>query len=105
VVPAAGVAERLLPRDDWRLFRDWGWHGAEPDTDPDCARQIADLSRPGALAAGLNWYRANLSRNPNARVKWISGSDGTGVGVVPEFVRDGMDEFDGFLLREGDLGE
>lgn len=55
-----GVAERLLPRDDWRLFRDWGWHGAEPDTDPDCARQIADLSRPGALTAGLNWYRANL---------------------------------------------
>ena len=55
-----GVAERILPRDDWRLFRDWGWHGAEPDTDPDCARQIADLSRPGALTAGLNWYRANL---------------------------------------------
>ena len=55
-----GVAERMLPRDDWRLFRDWGWHGAEPNTDPDCDRQIADLSRPGALTAGLNWYRANL---------------------------------------------
>lgn len=55
-----GVAERMLPRGDWRLFRDWGWHGAEPNTDPDCARQIADLSRPGALTAGLNWYRANL---------------------------------------------
>ena len=38
-----GVAERLLPRDDWRLFRDWGWHGAERNTDPDCDRQIADL--------------------------------------------------------------
>ena len=55
-----GVAERMLPRDDWRLFRDWGWHGAERNTDPDCDRQIADLSRPGALTAGLNWYRANL---------------------------------------------
>ena len=55
-----GVAERMLPRDDWRLFRDWGWHGAEPNTDPDCDRQIADLSRPGALTAGLNWYRANV---------------------------------------------
>ena len=55
-----GVAERLLPRDDWRLFRDWGWHGVERNTDPDCERQIADLSRPGALTAGLNWYRANL---------------------------------------------
>jgi len=57
-----GVAERMLPRDDWRMFRDWGWHGAEPNTDPDCDRQIADLSRPGALTAGLNWYRANLGR-------------------------------------------
>ena len=55
-----GVAERMLPRDDWRLFRDWGWHGAERNTDPNCDRQIDDLSRPGALTAGLNWYRANL---------------------------------------------
>jgi hypothetical protein len=23
-------------------------------------RQIADVSRPGALTAGLNWYRANV---------------------------------------------
>ncbi len=50
----------MLPRDDWRLFRDWGWHGAERNTDPDCDRQIADLSRPGALTAGLCWHRANL---------------------------------------------
>ena len=55
-----GVAERLLPRDDWLLFRDWGWAGAAQNTDPDCERQIADLSRPGALIAGLNWYRANI---------------------------------------------
>jgi hypothetical protein len=27
--------------------------------DPDLDRQLADLSRPGALVAGLNWYRAN----------------------------------------------
>jgi pimeloyl-ACP methyl ester carboxylesterase len=57
-----GVAERLLPADDWRRFRDWGWHGAEPNTDPDCDRQIADVSRPGALTTGLNWYRANVGR-------------------------------------------
>ena len=24
------------------------------------ARQLADLSRPGALTASLNWYRANI---------------------------------------------
>jgi pimeloyl-ACP methyl ester carboxylesterase len=27
---------------------------------PDLERAVADLSRPGRLTAGLNWYRANL---------------------------------------------
>jgi pimeloyl-ACP methyl ester carboxylesterase len=50
-----GVAEELLPRDDWKLFRDWlRGHG-------DLERYVSDLSRPGALTAGLNWYRANLA--------------------------------------------
>jgi pimeloyl-ACP methyl ester carboxylesterase len=53
-----GVAEQALPEDDWALFRRWAWRGAEQD--PDAERQIADLSRPGALSAGLNWYRANI---------------------------------------------
>jgi pimeloyl-ACP methyl ester carboxylesterase len=48
------VAEELLTRDDWRLFRDW------VRGDGDMERAIADLSRPGRLTAGLNWYRANL---------------------------------------------
>jgi pimeloyl-ACP methyl ester carboxylesterase len=51
----AGVAEELLMRDDWRLFRE------VLDGHRDLERAIADLSRPGALTAGLNWYRANLS--------------------------------------------
>lgn len=55
-----GVAERVLPADDWAFFRDWAWEGAEPGAEPDADRQIADLSRPGALTAGLNWYRANI---------------------------------------------
>src|SRR4051812_27444556 len=49
-----GVAEELLRRDDWRLFREW----LREDGDVD--RYVADLSRPGALTAGLSWYRANL---------------------------------------------
>jgi pimeloyl-ACP methyl ester carboxylesterase len=49
-----GVAEELLSRDDWRLFRDW----LRGDGDVD--RYVADLSRPGALTAGLSWYRANV---------------------------------------------
>ena len=48
-----GVAEELLSRDDWRLFREW----SRGDGDHD--RHVADLARPGALTAGLNWYRAN----------------------------------------------
>jgi pimeloyl-ACP methyl ester carboxylesterase len=56
-----GVAERVLPADDWRFFRRWAWNGAAPGQDPDADRQVADLSRPGALTAGLNWYRANVN--------------------------------------------
>lgn len=49
-----GVAEELLARDDWQLFREW------LREDGDVERYIEDLSRPGALTAGLSWYRANL---------------------------------------------
>ena len=49
-----GIAEELLRRDDWRLLREW-LRG-----DGDVERYVAELSRPGALTAGLNWYRANL---------------------------------------------
>jgi pimeloyl-ACP methyl ester carboxylesterase len=49
-----GLAEELLQRDDWRLFREW----LRDDGDTD--RYIEELSQPGALTAGLNWYRANL---------------------------------------------
>ena len=48
-----GIAEELLSRDDWAFAR--RWMGNEIDID----RYIEDLSRPGALTAGLNWYRAN----------------------------------------------
>jgi len=66
-----GVAEKVLPADDWAAFRAWAWPEAAPDPDRapdqgrnlDLARQIADLSRPGALTAGLNWYRANIDPN------------------------------------------
>ena len=47
-------AEELLRQDDWALLREW------VATPPGARRVIADLQRPGALTAGLNWYRANL---------------------------------------------
>ena len=49
------VAETMLQRDDWRLLREWLRDNG------DVERYLADLSRPGALTAGLNWYRANVA--------------------------------------------
>jgi len=48
-----GIAERWLSEDDYANFRAWSRH-------PDADAVIAELSRPGALTASLNWYRANL---------------------------------------------
>jgi pimeloyl-ACP methyl ester carboxylesterase len=48
-----GTAEELLRQEDWYLFREL-FRGGDPDA------YVADLARPGALTAGLNWYRANL---------------------------------------------
>jgi pimeloyl-ACP methyl ester carboxylesterase len=72
-----GVAERVLPKDDWAFFRHWAWNDARPDEDPDADRQVGDLSRPGALTTGLNWYRANV--NPATFVI----SDPTRISVPP----------------------
>lgn len=52
-----GVAEEVLPADDWSLFRRWLHAGRDDEL---VRTQIADLARPGALVAGLNWYRANI---------------------------------------------
>ena len=49
-----GVAEELLMRDDWALFREW------TRGDGDTEQAIERLSRPGALTAALNWYRASM---------------------------------------------
>src|SRR5262245_25793794 len=46
-----GVAEAAIVADDWKTLRDW-CHGQG-----DHERYLRDLARPGALTAGLNWYR------------------------------------------------
>jgi pimeloyl-ACP methyl ester carboxylesterase len=48
-----GIAEQWLSGNDWENMREWSSH-------PDAEQVIADLSRPGALTAALNWYRANV---------------------------------------------
>jgi pimeloyl-ACP methyl ester carboxylesterase len=47
-------AEEWVRRDDWALLRT-GFGGAT-----DIERYVADLARPGALTAALNYYRANI---------------------------------------------
>jgi pimeloyl-ACP methyl ester carboxylesterase len=56
-----GVAEAGLVDHDWELFRSWAHDGAARGSDDYMERQITDLSRPGRLSAGFNWYRANIS--------------------------------------------
>ena len=50
-----GVAEATIEYDDWAWLRTFS------RGDGDLDQAIADLSRPGALTASLNWYRANLA--------------------------------------------
>ncbi len=54
------IAERWLSADDFANFRAWGGH-------PDVEAIVAEMSAPGALTAGLNWYRANVP--PSALVE------------------------------------
>jgi len=49
-----GVAEDLLRRDDWYLMR------VLLGSNADLNRYLEDFSKPEALTAALNWYRANV---------------------------------------------
>ena len=48
------IAEATLMRNDFAFFKEWS--RGQGDTE----RYVKDLSRPGALTAALNWYRANV---------------------------------------------
>jgi pimeloyl-ACP methyl ester carboxylesterase len=50
-----GIAEAWLQHDDWALLCELLRGNGDVD------RYISDLSRPDALTASLNWYRANLA--------------------------------------------
>ncbi len=51
-----GLSERWLEQRDYAGLR--GWARQHPQLE----QCVQDLSRPGRLTAGLNWYRANLRR-------------------------------------------
>lgn len=49
------IAEEMLQKNDWALFKEWSRHH------PEHQQWIEKMNKPGALTAGLNWYRANLA--------------------------------------------
>lgn len=56
-----GIAEDVLSRDGYRLLREWMYGTASvPLSTEEIDRYVEVFSRPGALTAGLNWYRANI---------------------------------------------
>ena len=56
-----GVAEEVLSRNGYELLRAWFYDTATVKLpDDDIALYVELFSRPGALTAGLNWYRANV---------------------------------------------
>jgi len=50
-----GIAESSLSRNDFAGLRHWA------RDNPDVESCVRDMSRPGRLTAGLNWYRANFA--------------------------------------------
>jgi pimeloyl-ACP methyl ester carboxylesterase len=86
-----GVAEALIQRDDWRLFREM----LEDAVDRD--QYVTDLSRPGALRAALNWYRANATPAQELeRTQPFPAIDVPTLGI--------WSSGDRFLLEEGMIG-
>ena len=51
-----GISEKVFMANDWAIFR------RTVNDHPEIDHWIGDLSRPGRLTAGMNWYRANLSK-------------------------------------------
>jgi pimeloyl-ACP methyl ester carboxylesterase len=50
-----GLAEDLLAKDGWSLFREW------LASSPDIERSLAAMADRASLTAGLSWYRANMT--------------------------------------------
>jgi pimeloyl-ACP methyl ester carboxylesterase len=53
-----GIAEAALMADSWKLFREWSRGQGDQE------RYLRDLTRPEALTAALNWYRAAFTPAP-----------------------------------------
>jgi pimeloyl-ACP methyl ester carboxylesterase len=89
-----GVAEETLTYQDWAQFRELvpGYQ--------DIDRAVELLSRPGALTATLNWYRANVAPRPPGPTPELPPVTARTLGVWS----DGDRYLDGSRMRaSGDL--
>ena len=59
-----GVAESEIVADDWKVLRDWCQGQGDGE------RYLTDLARPGALTAGLNWYRGAFLPPEPGELPW-----------------------------------
>lgn len=69
------VPEALLRTRDWALLR--RIFGSSPDIED----SIRDLSRPGALTAALNWYRASGRPDRMFSDRWFPRVDAPTMGI------------------------
>jgi pimeloyl-ACP methyl ester carboxylesterase len=81
-----------LRANDWALFR--ALNRGQGDQD----RYARDLARPGALTAGLNWYRANL-RDPADADRDRDRSEAAAPGPLRQPVLGVRSDGDPFLLE------
>ena len=93
------LSESMLSRNDWRMFRRFG-RGV-----PDLDKYVADLSRPGALTAALNWYRANakpwrVRRLPSIRVPTLGMWGTRDVALTETQMRESARFVDGHFRYE-----
>ncbi len=101
-----GFAEQAAQADDWALFR------MLMETSSDLEEILVDMSRPGRLTAGMNWYRANVfdlltgaipAPNATIPVMGIFGQDD--VGLVVEQMENTVNFCDaGFRFERIDGG-
>jgi pimeloyl-ACP methyl ester carboxylesterase len=108
-----GVAESLLPQDDWYLLR------ALANGRGDMDEAVKALSEPGALTAGFSWYRANaplerLVAPPPRRIARDQAHDAVRLGAVAplayrlaiqaEALRRGLEPMPRHVLEDSEPG-
>jgi pimeloyl-ACP methyl ester carboxylesterase len=68
-------AEELLLRDDAAMLRQWFASAVDGE------RYLEDLRRPGALTAGMNYYRANVHPSRALQTRTLPPVQGPALGV------------------------